>query len=172
MSGKVLGLVRLIVLHARAARADAQVTAAGGRSCRTRSRKDGDRTSEQFVGTMPVQERHRFDVAALEAWLVQHMPGFAGPLQVEQIKGGQSNPTYLLKTPAASHVLRRKPSGKLLPSAHAIEREYRVMNALRGSGVPVPKMQQCVLRDGTRAGPHSLGPVAARLHEGRAHGTL
>ena len=107
--------------------------------------------SEQFVGTMPVQERHRFDVAALEAWLVQHMPGFAGPLQVEQIKGGQSNPTYLLKTPAASHVLRRKPSGKLLPSAHAIEREYRVMNALRGSGVPVPKMH-CLCEDSALIG--------------------
>ena len=102
--------------------------------------------SEQFVGTMPVQERHRFDVAALQAWLAQNMPGFAGPLQVEQFKGGQSNPTYLLKTPAASHVLRRKPPGKLLPSAHAIEREYRVMNALRGSGVPVPQMH-CLCDD-------------------------
>jgi aminoglycoside phosphotransferase (APT) family kinase protein len=102
--------------------------------------------SEQFVGTMPVQERHRFDVGGLEAWLTANMPGFEGPLQVEQFKGGQSNPTYLLKTPAASFVLRRKPPGKLLPSAHAIEREYRVMNALRGSGVPVPQMH-CLCDD-------------------------
>ena len=102
--------------------------------------------SEQFVGTMPVQERHRFDVGGLEAWLAANMPGFEGPLQVEQFKGGQSNPTYLLKTPAATYVLRRKPPGKLLPSAHAIEREYRVMNALRGSGVPVPEMH-CLCDD-------------------------
>jgi aminoglycoside phosphotransferase (APT) family kinase protein len=102
--------------------------------------------SEQFVGTMPVQERHRFDVGGLEAWLAANMPGFEGPLQVEQFKGGQSNPTYLLKTPTASYVLRRKPPGKLLPSAHAIEREYRVMNALRVSGVPVPEMH-CLCDD-------------------------
>ncbi|MEQ1683745.1 MAG: phosphotransferase [Burkholderiaceae bacterium] len=102
--------------------------------------------SEQFVGTMPVQERHRFDVGGLEAWLTANMSGFAGPLQVEQFKGGQSNPTYLLKTPATSYVLRRKPPGKLLPSAHAIEREYRVMSALRGSGVPVPRMH-CLCDD-------------------------
>ena len=69
--------------------------------------------SEQFVGTMPVQERHRFDVAALQAWLAQNMPGFAGPLQVEQFKGGQSNPTYLLKTPAASHVDARQQKARL-----------------------------------------------------------
>ncbi len=102
--------------------------------------------SEQFVGTMPVQDRHRFDVAALEAWLATNMAGFSAPLQVEQFKGGQSNPTYLLITPGASYVLRRKPPGKLLPSAHAIEREYRVMNALRGSGVPVPQMH-CLCED-------------------------
>ena len=102
--------------------------------------------SEQFVGTMPVQERHRVDVGGLEAWLAANMPGVEGPLEVEQFKGGQSNPTYLLKTPAATHVLRRKPPGKLLPSAHAIEREYRVMNALRGSGVPVPQMH-CLCDD-------------------------
>jgi aminoglycoside phosphotransferase (APT) family kinase protein len=102
--------------------------------------------NEQFVGTAPVQERHRFDEATLQAWLGEHMPTFAGPLQVEQFKGGQSNPTYLLKTPAGSFVLRRKPPGKLLPSAHAIEREYRVMNALRGSGVPVPRMH-CLCED-------------------------
>lgn len=87
--------------------------------------------SEQFVGTMPVQGRHRFDVGGLEAWLAANMPGFKGPPQVEQLKGGQSNPTHLPSTPAAGYVLRRKPPGKLPPSAQAIKREYRVMNALR-----------------------------------------
>ena len=74
------------------------------------------------------------------------MPGFAGPLQVEPFKGGQSNPTYPLKTRTASYVLRHKLPGKLLPSAHAIEREYRVMNALRDSSVPVPQ-RHCLCGD-------------------------
>ena len=78
---------------------------------------------EQFEGTSPVQERHRFDEAALALYLKQAIDGFAGPLQVEQFKGGQSNPTFLLRTPQRNYVLRRKPPGKLLPSAHAIERE-------------------------------------------------
>ena len=95
---------------------------------------------EQFEGTSPVQERHRFDVAALASYLQRAVEGFAGPLQVEQFKGGQSNPTFLLRTPQRNYVLRRKPPGKLLPSAHAIEREYRVMAALRDSAVPVPRM--------------------------------
>ena len=95
---------------------------------------------EQFEGTSPVQERHRFDVASLASYLRRSIDGFAGPLQVEQFKGGQSNPTFLLRTPARSYVLRRKPPGKLVPSAHAIEREYRVMTALRDSAVPVPHM--------------------------------
>ena len=99
-------------------------------------------SSGQFSGTTPVQERHRFDEAALASYLRSHLPGFAGRLQVEQFRGGQSNPTFLLRTPDsrdASCVLRRKPPGKLLPSAHAIDREYRVMNALGDTRVPVPK---------------------------------
>jgi len=95
---------------------------------------------EQFQGTSAVQERHRFDVAALDSYLLHAVEGFAGPLVVEQFKGGQSNPTFLLRTPGRNYVLRRKPPGKLLPSAHAIEREYRVMAALRESAVPVPRM--------------------------------
>ena len=91
------------------------------------------------TGTAPVPPRHRFDVAALEHHLRSHLPGFAGPLEVEQFKGGQSNPTYRLHTPAADYVLRRKPPGVLLPSAHAVEREHRVMSALRDSPVPVPR---------------------------------
>ena len=70
------------------------------------------------------------------------MPGFAGPLSVEQFKGGQSNPTYKLVTPQCAYVLRSKPGpvSKLLPSAHAVEREFRVMQALAGSAVPVARM--------------------------------
>jgi aminoglycoside phosphotransferase (APT) family kinase protein len=99
-------------------------------------------TTEQNTGTRPVAESHRFDVGALERHLAAHLPGFAGPLSVEQFKGGQSNPTYLLVTPARRYVMRSKPGpvAKLLPSAHAIEREYRVMAALAPTGVPVPEM--------------------------------
>jgi aminoglycoside phosphotransferase (APT) family kinase protein len=94
---------------------------------------------EAYVGTMPVPERHRVDVERLEAYLSQRIPGFSGPLSVEQFRGGQSNPTYRLTGANARYVLRRKPPGKLLPSAHAVDREYRVLAALRGSDVPVPK---------------------------------
>ena len=98
--------------------------------------------TEQNTGTRPVADSHRFDVAALEAFLAGKLPGFAGPLGVEQFKGGQSNPTYKLVTPSRSYVMRSKPGpvAKLLPSAHAVEREYRVMDALAGTGVPVAKM--------------------------------
>jgi aminoglycoside phosphotransferase (APT) family kinase protein len=93
----------------------------------------------QFTGTSEVQERHRFDEGALDAWLRRYVEGYAGPLQVRQFKGGQSNPTFLLATPSRSYVLRRKPPGKLLPSAHAVDREFRVMRALAGTDVPVPE---------------------------------
>ncbi|HEY9026457.1 MAG TPA: phosphotransferase [Burkholderiaceae bacterium] len=94
------------------------------------------------TGTRPMAESHRFDVAALERHLAAHLPGFEGPLSVEQFKGGQSNPTYKLTTPGRSYVMRSKPApaDKLLPSAHAIEREYRVMDALEKTDVPVAKM--------------------------------
>jgi aminoglycoside phosphotransferase (APT) family kinase protein len=94
---------------------------------------------EAFVGTTPVPERHRIDGERLEAYLRERIPGFRGPLSIEQFRGGQSNPTYRLTAGGTPYVLRRKPPGKLLPSAHAVEREYRVMSALHGSGVPVPK---------------------------------
>ena len=99
-------------------------------------------TMQHFTGTRPVTEQHAFDAGALQAWLQDHLPGFAGPLRIEQFKGGQSNPTFKLVTPGAAYVLRSKPAAaaKLLPSAHAIEREYRVMAALAGHGVPVPQM--------------------------------
>ncbi|MEJ8840073.1 phosphotransferase [Ramlibacter sp. AN1133] len=97
---------------------------------------------DHFVGTRPVSERHAFDVAALTAWLEQNLEGFRGPLSVEMFKGGQSNPTYKLVTPARSYVMRSKPGpvARLLPSAHAVEREFAVMRGLEGTGVPVPHM--------------------------------
>ena len=94
---------------------------------------------DEFIGTMAVQDKHRFDAASLERFMQGSVAGYAGPLRVEQFKGGQSNPTFLLRTPAQRYVLRRKPPGKLLPSAHAVDREYRVITALRDTGVPVAR---------------------------------
>ena len=97
-----------------------------------------DRT-EANSGTRDVSERLRFDVPALERWMESNVHGFSGPLSVSQFKGGQSNPTYRLDTPSGrSFVLRRKPPGKLLPGAHAVEREARVMGALGAQGFPAP----------------------------------
>jgi len=90
-----------------------------------------------FSGTKEVAERLRFDVARLEAYLREHIKDFTGPLALAQFKGGQSNPTYLVDTPRRRYVLRRKPPGKLLPSAHAVDREYRVIGALHAQGFPV-----------------------------------
>src|SRR5215470_16324990 len=97
---------------------------------------------EAQTGTRPVSEQHRFDTAALERYLRDKLPDFEGPLSVEQFKGGQSNPTYKLVTPGRSYVMRSKPGpvAKLLPSAHAIEREFTVMRALQDSDVPVARM--------------------------------
>lgn len=99
-------------------------------------------TFDHFVGTRAVSDQHAFDIEVMTAWLRQHVQGFEGPLQVEMFKGGQSNPTYKLVTPGKSYVMRAKPGpvAKLLPSAHAIEREYRVMKGLAGTDVPVPHM--------------------------------
>jgi aminoglycoside phosphotransferase (APT) family kinase protein len=88
---------------------------------------------------MPVQDSHRFDIERLAQYMRANVERFAGPLQVEQFKGGQSNPTFLLGTPGKRYVLRRKPPGKLLPSAHAVDREYRVITALRRAGIPVAR---------------------------------
>lgn len=99
-------------------------------------------TFDHFVGTRAVSEQHAFDTDALTSWMKQHVESFEGPVQVEMFKGGQSNPTYKLLTPRKSYVMRSKPGpvAKLLPSAHAIEREYRVMQGLAGTDVPVPHM--------------------------------
>src|SRR5688572_16585035 len=95
-----------------------------------------DRSAENS-GTVKVRSAHRFDEARLEAWMRENIAGFSGPLTVEQFKGGQSNPTYKLITPTRNYVLRRKPPGKLLPGAHAVDREYRVIEALGRQGFPV-----------------------------------
>ena len=89
--------------------------------------------------TAEVREQHRFDPAALERYMREHVAGFAGPLGVKQFRGGQSNPTYYLTAGGKEYVLRRKPPGKLLPSAHAVDREYRVITALGTTGFPVPR---------------------------------
>src|SRR5258708_24503482 len=88
---------------------------------------------------MPVEERHRIDELRLDGWMRENVEGFQGPLVVLQFKGGQSNPTYRLDTPARSYVMRRRPFGKLLPSAHAVDREFRVIAALSKQGFPVAK---------------------------------
>lgn len=99
-----------------------------------------DRT-EANTGTRPVTDALRFDEAALEKWMSDEVPGFSGPLRVSQFKGGQSNPTYRIDSPSGSYVLRRKPPGKLLAGAHAVEREFRVMAALGREGFPVPRVR-------------------------------
>jgi len=93
----------------------------------------------QNSGTSAVREGHRFDSAALERWMAREVEGFCGPLGIEQFRGGQSNPTYKLTTPARTYVLRRKPPGMLLAGAHAVDREYRVITALAGQGFPVAR---------------------------------
>jgi len=97
---------------------------------------------DHFVGTRAVTGAHAFDISALQSYLERTLAGFSGPLQVEMFKGGQSNPTYKLITPSQSYVMRAKPGpvAKLLPSAHAIEREFAVMQGLYGTAVPVAKM--------------------------------
>ncbi len=89
---------------------------------------------------MTTPGQHDLPLGRLEGWMRDHIAGFCGPLAAEQFAGGQSNPTYKLLSGAGSYVLRRKPLGQLLPSAHAVDREYRVMLALAGTAVPVPRV--------------------------------
>src|SRR5258706_5262313 len=91
-----------------------------------------------FSGTKEVAEALAFDAGRLQHYLQTNLPGFDGPVSVRQFKGGQSNPTYLLQAPGRSYVLRRKPPGRLLSSAHAVDRESRVMRALHAHDFPVP----------------------------------
>ena len=104
--------------------------------------------SAQNRGTSEVREAHRVDAAALDSWLRSNVEAYEGPLSIEQFKGGQSNPTYKLVTPGRSYVLRRKPPGKLLPGAHAVDREYRVISALARQGFPVALSYGLCLDDG------------------------
>jgi len=92
-----------------------------------------------FKGVKPVEDRHRLDEATLDTWLSANVEGYSGPLTINQFKGGQSNPTYQIVTPSRKYVLRKKPGGKLLPSAHAVDREFRVMSALYPTGFPVAR---------------------------------
>jgi len=98
-----------------------------------RSRQD------QNSGTTEVRESLRFDVGRLQDYMTSHVEGFHGPLQVRQFRGGQSNPTYLLESGSGRYVLRRKPPGRLLKSAHAVDREFQVISALYGADFPVPR---------------------------------
>ncbi len=98
-----------------------------------------DAEADIFSGTKPVDPRYMLDEVALNAWMKAHVEGFAGPMEIRQFKGGQSNPTYQIITPKQNYVLRRKPPGKLLPSAHAVDREFRVISALYPTGFPVAK---------------------------------
>lgn len=103
---------------------------------------------DHFVGTRAVSGQQAFDIDVLSTYLKQHLEGFEGPLTVEIFKGGQSNPTYKLITPGRSYVMRAKPGpvAKLLPSAHAVEREFKVMQGLQGTDVPVARMH-CLCED-------------------------
>ncbi len=94
---------------------------------------------EAFTGTVEPQGQDRLDEARLTEWMAANVDGFAGPLTIAKFKGGQSNPTYRLDAASGSYVLRRKPFGKLLPSAHAVDREYRVIAGLYPTGYPVAR---------------------------------
>src|SRR4029450_539114 len=95
--------------------------------------------TDMIAQTAEVREAHRFDVGALARYMRDHVEGFSGSVDVRQFRGGQSNPTYYLAAGGREYVLRRKPPGKLLPSAHAVDREYRVITALGKTGFPVAR---------------------------------
>lgn len=101
-----------------------------------------------FTGTVAPEGDDRLDEARLTAWFEAHVAGFEGPLAVSKFKGGQSNPTYRIDAPSGPYVLRRKPFGKLLPSAHAVDREYKVQAALSGTGYPVARQYGLCTDDG------------------------
>ena len=98
-----------------------------------------DVEADIFSGTKPVDPRYAIDEGAVSAWMKENVDGFSGAMEVRQFKGGQSNPTYQLLTPNQNYVLRRKPPGKLLPSAHAVDREFKVISGLYPTGFPVAK---------------------------------
>jgi aminoglycoside phosphotransferase (APT) family kinase protein len=121
-------------------------------------------TDEANVGTTPVRHRYRFDEGKLERWLLDNVDGYAGPLTVEQFKGGQSNPTYKLNTPKRSYVLRRKPPGPILKGAHAVEREARAQLALATARFPVPKIHALCTDESVLGTPfYVMDAVAGRI---------
>lgn len=95
---------------------------------------------ENLPELTPVRAGHEIDEAALRRYLETHVEGFKGPLKLLQFDGGQSNPTFKLEAGSGNYVMRKQPPGELLPSAHQVDREYRIMHALRDTPVPVPKM--------------------------------
>lgn len=101
---------------------------------------ESDHKASGAATRIPVLPNHRFDELRLVEYLRRHLPGFADGCVIRQFQGGQSNPTFHLATPSADYVMRKKPPGKLLPSAHAVDREFRIMRALANSAVPVPKV--------------------------------
>jgi aminoglycoside phosphotransferase (APT) family kinase protein len=96
--------------------------------------------TKENSGTKPVSEAHRFDEVRFNEWMESHVPGYLGPMAIEQFKGGQSNPTYKIRTPTREYVLRRKPPGQLVRGAHSIERETIVIGALGSIGFPVARI--------------------------------
>lgn len=104
--------------------------------------------NDTVIGTMDVPEKDQLDRAALDQWMQAHVEGYAGPMDMSKFKGGQSNPTYRIDTPDRSYVLRRKPFGELLPSAHAVDREYKVIAGLHPTGFPVAKPYGLCTDDG------------------------
>jgi aminoglycoside phosphotransferase (APT) family kinase protein len=94
---------------------------------------------EEFSGTVAVRDAHRFDESRLLTWMQDNVSAFRGPMQVAQFRGGQSNPTFVIATPDKSYVLRKKPPGELAKSAHAVDREYRVITALYANEFPVAR---------------------------------
>ena len=96
-------------------------------------------TGAEFTGTKEVSENLKFDQNRLQQWMDANIQSSGKILKIEQFNGGQSNPTYKITTDNKKLVLRRKPPGKLLPSAHAVDREYKVISALSKTNVPVPK---------------------------------
>ena len=103
---------------------------------------------DHFVGTQAIAQKHAFNIEVLNTWLIENLSGYNGPLSVQMFKGGQSNPTFKLQTPQKNYVMRMKPGpvANLLPSAHAIEREFAVMRGLYGTAVPVAEMY-CICQD-------------------------
>ena len=100
---------------------------------------DAQKYEKIFSGTKEVAENLKIDASKLQPWIDAHVPGAGSIKSIEQFRGGQSNPTYKIITDNKNLVLRRKPPGKLLPSAHAVDREYKVITALGQTDVPVPK---------------------------------